>query len=184
MNILLAVTGSVAAIRAPRLASSLSSLGSVRAAFTSTSVHFLKRSEDVWPTEVEQLFDADEWKAWNQLGDPVIHIELRKWADVLVVAPATADFIAKTVNGFSDNLVLSVCRAWDFTKPFLIAPAMNTMMWEHPITYRQIATLQAWGVRIVEPISKELACGDVGMGGMADVDAVTSAVRAALTPGR
>jgi phosphopantothenoylcysteine decarboxylase len=58
------------------------------------------------------------------------------------------------------------------------------MMWEHPITYRQIATLQAWGVRIVEPISKELACGDVGMGGMADVDAVTSAVRAALTPGR
>src|SRR4029450_2776348 len=76
MNILLAVTGSVAAIRAPRLASSLASLGTVRAALTSAAVHFLERSEEAWPKEVEQLFDADEWKAWNQLGDPVVHIEL------------------------------------------------------------------------------------------------------------
>jgi len=184
MNILLAVTGSVAAIRAPQLASSLASLGTVAAALTSAAVHFLERSEEAWPKEVEKLFDAAEWKAWNRLGDPVIHIELRKWADVLVVAPATADFIAKAASGFADNLVLSVCRAWDFAKPLFIAPAMNTMMWEHPITYRHVTTLQGWGARIVEPISKELACGDVGMGGMADVDAITSAVRTALTQGR
>lgn len=184
MNVLLAVTGSVAAIRSPRLAASLSTLGDVRVAFTPAAVHFLMRSDEPWPSSVEKLYDADEWRIWNALGDPVLHIELRKWADVLVVAPATADFIAKVVNGISDNLVLSICRAWDFTKPFLIAPAMNTMMWEHPITYRQVVTLQSWGVRIVEPVSKELACGDVGLGGMAGVDAVTETVRAAMTPAR
>jgi phosphopantothenoylcysteine decarboxylase len=177
VNVLLAVTGSVAAVRAPRLAASLTAFGIVRAAFTPASVHFLDRAEDPWPDGVEKLFDVDEWRLWNALGDPVLHIELRKWADVLLVAPASADFLAKAAHGFSDNLVLSVCRAWDFAKPLLVAPAMNTMMWDHPVTATHLATLKSWGVRIVEPVSKPLACGDLGMGGMASVEAIAETVR-------
>jgi len=177
VNILLAVSGSVAAVRASRLASALTEVGTVRAAFTPAAVHFLERSEDAWPSGVETLFDADEWRQWNVLGDPVLHIELRKWSDVLVVAPASADLLAKIANGFSDNLVLSVCRAWDFTKPFLVAPAMNTMMWDHPVTASHLATLKQWGVRVIEPVEKKLACGDMGMGGMAAVEEIAAAVR-------
>ena len=176
MNVLLGVTASVAAIRAARIARSLQQFGAVRAMFTPAAVHFLERSEDAWPDGVEILFDADEWKAWNELGDPVLHIELRKWADVLVIAPASADFLAKAAHGFSDNLALSVCRAWDFAKPMIVAPAMNTMMWDHPVTQTHLATLERWGVRIVAPIEKQLACGDVGIGAMADVDAIVGAV--------
>ena len=180
MNILLAVTGSVAAIRAARLATALKESGTVRAVFTPAAVHFLDRSEDPWPEGVDRLFDADEWRQWNALGDPVLHIELRKWADLLVVAPASADFLAKASHGFSDNFVLSVCRAWDFAKPFLVAPAMNTMMWDHPATTAHVATLTGWGVKVIEPVSKTLACGDVGVGGMAPIDAVVDAVRSTL----
>jgi len=181
VNILLAVSGSVAAVRAARLASALTELGAVRAAFTPAAVHFLGRSEDPWPTGVEKLFDADEWQQWNKLGDPVLHIELRKWADMLVVAPASADLLAKIANGFSDNLVLSVCRAWDFAKPLLVAPAMNTMMWDHPATALHLATLKQWGVRVIEPVEKKLACGDVGVGGMASVEEIGAAVRAVVS---
>jgi phosphopantothenoylcysteine decarboxylase len=176
MNVLLAVTGSVAAIRAGRIAAALKRSATVRAAFTPAAIHFLERAEEPWPAGVEKFEDANEWMLWNKLGDPVLHIELRKWADMLVVAPASADFLAKAANGISDNLVLSVCRAWDFAKPMIVVPAMNTMMWNHPVTKSHLETLQGWGVRIVSPVEKQLACGDVGIGAMAEVEAIVAAV--------
>ena len=74
-------------------------------------------------------------------GDPVLHIELRKWADLLIVAPLDANTLAKFALGLSDNCLTCVFRAWDFAKPVILAPAMNTFMWESPVTLRHLRQL-------------------------------------------
>lgn len=83
-----------------------------------------------------EFVDQDEWDGWNQRNDPVLHIELRKLADLLLISPLSANTMAKVSNGLSDNLLTSVFRCWDFKnkKPLLLAPAMNTLMYESPIT--------------------------------------------------
>ena len=98
--------------------------------------------EDI--NEVILYEDDEEWESWTSLGDEVLHIALRNWADVFLLAPLSANTLAKLANGLCDNLLTSVARAWETkekAKPFLIAPAMNTAMWEHPMTYHQINSL-------------------------------------------
>lgn len=175
-NILWGLTGSVATIRADRLAEQFLTLGAVRAVVTRRARHFLPPL----PAEIELFDDASEWDLWRELGDPVVHIELRKWADVFVVSPITADAMAKMSVGICDTLLLSIARAWDFTKPLVVAPAMNTMMWEHPTTLQHLATLQEWGVTVVDPVEKTLACADVGVGALAPAETIRAAVAAAL----
>lgn len=102
------------------------------------------------------------------MGDPVLHIELRKWADMLVIAPMSADFLSKMVCGFVDGLLGGVVRAWDIEKSIVVAPAMNTFMWQHPLTKVHMDVLRykwEW-VQVLEPVEKKLACGDVGVGAM------------------
>ena len=140
----------------------------------------------------------DEWKDWNEIGDPVLHIQLRDWADVLVIAPLSAHTLAKLSHGLCDDTLSCVARAWDFGhgprpgKPLILAPAMNTAMYEHPLTLPQLETIQKFwnqkrcptdpnGVVIVPPQEKVLACGEVGMGALAPVDQIVSAVMKALT---
>ncbi|KAH3765103.1 phosphopantothenoylcysteine decarboxylase [Pelomyxa schiedti] len=127
------------------------------------------------------LTDDDEWSCWNKIGDPVLHIELRKWADVMVVAPLSANTLAKLATGICDNLVTSVARAWDFKKPFLVAPAMNTVMWNHPFTHPQLETLKTLGIQVIPPVSKMLACGEMGEGGLADISTIVAAILVAVT---
>ena len=122
------------------------------------------------------------------------------WADVLLVAPLSAHTLAKLAHGFCDDTVSCVIRAWDFGygprpgKPLLLAPAMNTAMWEHPLTQTQLATVQGfWNtshttvggrvgddssnmVRIIAPQVKTLACGEIGNGALASVDDILQAV--------
>ncbi|KAL3896148.1 MAG: hypothetical protein SGARI_007248, partial [Bacillariaceae sp.] len=92
----------------------------------------------------------DEWKKWNEMGDPVLHIDLRNWADLLLVAPLSAHSLAKFANGLCDDTLSCVVRAWDFGhssrqgKPLLLAPAMNTAMWDHPLTQLQLATIEGF----------------------------------------
>lgn len=105
-------------------------------------------------------------------GDPVLHIELRKWADICLIAPLSANTLAKIANGLADNLLTSTLRAWDFSKPICAAPAMNTYMWNHPVTLPQINLLETWGYTVIYPISKKLVCGDTGVGAMADIDSL------------
>jgi phosphopantothenoylcysteine decarboxylase len=75
----------------------------------------------------------------------VLHIELRKWAEVFVVAPLDANSLAKISVGISDNLLTTVARAWDFKKPMVVCAAMNTAMWDHPVTAKGLAILKEWG---------------------------------------
>jgi phosphopantothenoylcysteine decarboxylase len=110
-------------------------------------------------------------------------VQLRNWADVFLVAPLSANTLAKLANGLCDNLLTCIARAWDFTsnKPFIVAPAMNTAMWTHPITAAQLSTLRSFGVAVIDPITKKLACGDVGMGAMATIESLVAAVVAATS---
>lgn len=179
-RILWGLSASVAAIRAPNLARALAAVGDLRAIATERAGHFL---ED-WPVDVPLLRDADEWAAWKRLGDPVLHIELRRWADVFVIAPLSADALAKLAGGICDNLLLSTARAWDYSRPLLVAPAMNTLMWEHPATREHLETLRRWGARVVPPVEKELACADVGMGALASPETIAADVAAALAAGQ
>ena len=200
-HILLAATGSVATIKLPLIAYDLvKHLNiSIRIVVTQAAAQFLQSQAAEQPPlaslldlpGIDGLYqDADEWaKPWIR-GDKILHIELRRWAHVLVIAPLSANTLSKIVNGMSDGLLLNVVRAWDTTglvdgrkKRIFVAPAMNTAMWRHPITRKQIKVLEEdWGagedgegegwISVLRPMEKELACGDVGDGAMIDWRAI------------
>ena len=106
------------------------------------------------------------------------HISLAKLADIFVVAPATANIISKMACGIADDLV--TCTAITTKAPVLVAPAMNTGMWENPTVQENVAKLKKLGVRFVGPKDGKLACGDVGKGALADVDEIVKQVSALL----
>lgn len=199
-RIVLGVTGSVAAIRAPELAAALrDGGGEVRIVTTRPALYFF----DPGDLDGIPLYrDADEWPGDRyRRGDPVLHIDLRNWADLLVVAPLDANTLARFALGLSDNLLTCLFRAWDFARPVVLAPAMNTLMWQGPPTLRHLRALlddhgdgrqptgwtleeadaifarHAPGIVLVPPQSKRLACGDVGPGAMAEVRTLAETVR-------
>lgn len=206
-HILLGATGSVATIKLPLIASTLAKNEnvSIRIVVTASAAQFLQSQSAEQPS-LESLLkipgvdgiyrDADEWaKPWIR-GDKILHIELRRWAHVLLIAPLSANSLSKVVHGMSDGLLTSVVRAWDTTglvdmrkKRIFVAPAMNTAMWAHPVTKKQIKVLeQDWGAgedengegegwfTVLRPMEKELACGDVGNGAMMDWKGIVGSV--------
>ena len=212
-RIVLGVTGSVASLRTPVLRAALRAEGhDVRVVATDSALHFFDAFE-LGPPDLDDadrpagpLYrDSDEWEAnrWHR-GDPVLHIELRRWADLLLIAPLDANTLGKFALGLSDNCLTCLYRAWDFNRPVILAPAMNTLMWESPTTRRHLRLLledrgdggpgDAWpldmaasiferhapGLALVSPIAKALACGDVGDGAMAEVPEILGAVRSVL----
>ncbi len=178
-RILVGVTGSVAAVKLALLVEELLLQGDVRVVSTVCAEHFWQGL--TLPERVRVYRDRDEWSTWQRMGDEVLHIELRKWAEVFVVAPLDANSLGKMGSGICDNLVTSVARCWDVEKgTMVVAPAMNTLMWSHPVTAIQLEVLAKWNVRIVVPVSKKLACGDVGVGAMASVTDIAAAVAAVL----
>lgn len=180
-RVLLGLTGSVATIKAAELVRSLSEFADVRVVVTTKGEHFFDAAALTEACGVEVLTDEDEWAAWKERGDPVQHIELRRWADLFLIAPVSANTLAKLAGGLCDNLLTCVARAWELgKKPLLFAPAMNTAMWEHPATAQHVATLEGWGARSIPPVAKVLICGDTGVGAMAPVDGIAGAVRGAL----
>jgi phosphopantothenoylcysteine decarboxylase len=189
-RVLLCFSGSVATIKIPELCVSLLSLGNIELIIVGSgdaALHFLTRSQRYNPTygdrfikekcEELMVYDSDEWNMWESMGDPVLHIELRKWADILLLAPASADIIAKISHGVSDSLLLSIIRAWDFDKPCIICPAMNTLMWTHPVTQQSLDILTSWGWTIVNPVVKTLACNEKGSGALASVQEIVEIVK-------
>lgn len=195
-NLLIGVTGSVAAIKLADLIKKLKSLFpqtfinkttnktysatiSIRIVMTENSKHFVEKNdiEKIFKgTEIEIYEDSHEWNQWNKIGDPVLHIELRKWADICIIAPLDANTMAKIATGICDNLLTCIVRAWDTSKPLIYCPAMNVNMYNHPITREQLCKLQSFGYLRVDCVEKRLACGDVGMGGMASVESISDKV--------
>ncbi|XP_041034296.1 phosphopantothenoylcysteine decarboxylase isoform X1 [Carcharodon carcharias] len=159
-RVLLAVSGSVAAVKLPELAAAIGGLAQVEVIVVTTehAKHFYD-SKDV-PAKIYS--DSDEWEMWKQRSDPVLHIDLRRWADLMVIAPLDANTLGKIASGICDNLLTCIVRAWDLKKPLLFCPAMNTVMWEHPITATQVQTLKSFGYIEVPCIEKKLMCGDKG----------------------
>ncbi|XP_071424925.1 phosphopantothenoylcysteine decarboxylase-like [Pithys albifrons albifrons] len=110
---------------------------------------------------------------------PILHIELW-WADLMVVAPLDANTLAKVANGICDNLLTCVIHAWDLSKPLLFCPAMNTAMWEHPISAQQVEQLKGFGYTEIPCVVKKLVCGDEGRGAMAEVRTILERVKEIL----
>jgi phosphopantothenoylcysteine decarboxylase len=219
IHMLLCASGSVATIKIPNMINALARHEHVRIRliFTTSAANFLQGQSAEQPTiaEIEALqnVDADEWAEPWVRGNKILHIELRRWADIMIIAPLSANELAKITQGWSDNLLLSVVRAWDTTglvdpvqeipgvqwaeesspegvinkKRILVAPSMNTAMWLQPITKKQIDILDdEWGVKnggwfeVLQPMQKELACGDVGGGAMKDWREIVSLVEERL----
>uniref|UniRef100_A0A668VEZ6 Phosphopantothenoylcysteine decarboxylase n=1 Tax=Oreochromis aureus TaxID=47969 RepID=A0A668VEZ6_OREAU len=174
-NVLVGVTGSVAALKLPLLVSQLLELSrvDVRVVTTEHAKHFYNPAE----VSVKIYSDKDEWELWKQRSDPVLHIELRRWADLLVIAPLDANTLGKIASGICDNLLTCVVRAWDTSRPLLFCPAMNTAMWLHPITAQQVSKLKEFGYVEIPCIAKKLVCGDEGKGAMAEVSTIVSLVK-------
>ncbi|ORX36609.1 flavo protein [Kockovaella imperatae] len=121
-------------------------------------------------TGVRVWTDEDEWSDWNQLGDPILHIELRRWADLVLVAPCSADMLAKIAGGLCDNLATSLLRALSPDTQTILFPAMNTHMYSHPLTANHLNLIQEkLGYMVSGPQGGgKLACGDEGPGKMTD----------------
>lgn len=195
-NVVLGVTGSVAAKLTPKLAKALNPLVHLKTVTTQPALFFFYRHH---LRGFELITEADEWLGSGQwLGlpqppalidrnapsqkytkdQPIPHIDLGDWAHLLLIAPLTANTLTKLALGLADNLLTSLYYAWPPDKPVIFAPAMNTRMWENPLTQQHLNALTTPPRRfIVPPVSKQLACGTTGVGAMADIADIVQMVR-------
>ena len=170
-RILLIVGGGIAAYKSLELVRRLRERGAtVRAIVTKGGAEFVTPLSFSVLTEEKAFTDLFDLKDEAEIG----HIQLSRQADLIVVAPATADLIAKMANGHADDLASTVLLATD--KRVLVAPAMNVRMWRHPATERNLATLRGDGIAFVGPDEGEMACGEFGPGRMAEPAAILDAI--------
>lgn len=176
-RILLIIGGGIAAYKALELIRLLAKAGvRTRAILTAAGAKF------VTPLSVGALSEDKVYQDLFDLTDEAEmgHIQLSRSADLVVVAPATADLMARAAAGMANDLATTALLATD--KPVLMAPAMNVRMWTHPATQRNLAQLRSDGVRFVEPTEGAMACGEFGVGRMAEPADIATAVLAALSP--
>ncbi len=160
-KILLGVTGGIAAYKAAELTRLLQKQGAtVQVAMTEAATHFV--GAVTFQALSGQPVFTDQWDA--RMANNMAHIDLSREADVVLVAPASADFLAKVAHGQADDLLTTLVLARDC--PLLVAPAMNRQMWENPATQRNAATLAADGITLLGPACGDQACGEVGAGRM------------------
>lgn len=176
-KIMLGVTGGIAAYKAAELARLFIKAGAqVDVAMTEAATRFIT------PLTFQALTGRTVWTdPWDtRISNGMAHINLTREADLALIAPATADFMAKLAHGMADDLLSALCLARDC--PLYVAPAMNLQMWGNPATQRNVAQLRADGVRIVGPASGEQACGEVGEGRMLEPQDIYEIVASALQP--
>ena len=177
-NIVLGVTGSIAAHKAVDLASLLTKDGfAVHVVMTADAQHFVTplpfKTMSRHPV-VTDLYDEEEgWKP--------AHIELADNADLFLIAPATANILAKMAHGIADDALSCIALALAPKAKVLVAPAMNGKMWQHAATQANVATLRARGVEFIGPDSGMLSCGYEGVGRLMPVEKIVERVRAALS---
>ncbi len=174
-KIVLGVSGGIAVYKACDLVSRLKKRGAqVRVVMTENAMKFVPKL--TFATLSANPVMSDTFQERNELE----HISLAKWADAFVVAPATANIIAKLANGIGDDLLSTTALA--MTAPLMIAPAMNANMWRHPATQANMRTLIERGAHVVGPESGHLACGDDDIGRMSDPEKIAEAIDSLLTP--
>jgi len=204
MKVLLGVTGSIAAKLTTKMVKAFQAEGhEVNVIVTDAAKHFVS-----YDFECPVWHDTDEFPIkYDRVNDDgsmmIPHIYLKDWADVLVVAPLTANTLAKIANGIADNLLTCTIRAWKAENPIVVAPAMNTDMWNHPVTFRNLESIMHMYNYIdngsqhspfrensicpyflvkrmfvlVQPTIKKLACGTTGIGAMANIDDIVKATK-------
>lgn len=178
-RIILGITGGIAAYKAAKLLRLLMKQGvEVQVAMTEAACHFIT------PTTMQGLSGkpvmTSQWDAGVANG--MAHINLSREADAIVIAPATADFIAKLAHGLADDLLSTLCLARNC--PLLVAPAMNREMWQNAATQRNIARLLADGVQVLGPDCGVQACGEEGMGRMLEAERLARDIAAFFQPKR
>lgn len=171
LKILLGVSGGVAAYKAVDLASKLTACGvEVKTVMTESALRLVgaKSFEAVTGQAVyTSMWEVEEFK--------IGHINLTDWADVVVVAPATANIIGKAANGIYDDLLSTVlCACWE--KPTIFAPAMNDKMWNNPVVQKNVKELRRMDIEMVGPKHGRLACGTEGVGRMAEPQDILDAI--------
>lgn len=175
-NIVLGVTGSIAAYKAADIANALTKLGhNVDVIMTNSAMEFIT------PLTLQTLSKNRVYNDMFQLEYPreVKHISLSQKADLFLIAPATANIIGKLASGIADDMLSTNALSMKDI-PMLIAPAMNTKMYENPIVQENIDKLKKYGYEFIEPKEAMLACGDIGKGALADVDEIIRIVQESL----
>ena len=173
-RILLCVCGGIAAYKAVELVRRLRDAGAeVQVAMTDNALRFVGA-----PTFQAVSGRTVRSSLWDEAAEAAMgHIELARWADLVLVAPATANTIAKLAHGLADDLVSTLCLA--STAPLSVCPAMNHVMWKHPATQQNMAMLRDRGVQVIGPDDGPLAEGESGPGRMAEPTAIVAALAAA-----
>jgi phosphopantothenoylcysteine decarboxylase / phosphopantothenate---cysteine ligase len=176
-RILLGLTGGIAAYKAAELTRLLGQAGAqVRVVMTAAAGRFIT------PVTMQALSGNPVYSDLWDAGVPnnMAHIELSRDCDAIVVAPASADFLAKLAQGLCDDLLSTLCLAREC--PLLVAPAMNLQMWDKPATQRNVKQLAADGIAILGPASGDQACGEVGMGRMLEAEEILEEIEAFFQP--
>ena len=174
-SILLIVGGGIAAYKACELIRLCRKADiAVKVVLTAGGAHFVTPMTLAALSENQVFTTLWDLKDEAEMG----HIQLSREADLIVIAPATADLLAKMAAGIADDLATTVLLATD--KPVLAAPAMNVRMWGHAATRRNVATLRGDGVTVLEPDEGPMACGEYGPGRLPEPDAILAAIQRAL----
>lgn len=178
-KIVLGLTGGIACYKAAEFTRALTKAGaSVQVAMTQAATQFIT------PVTMQALSGqtvyTDQWDA--RIGNNMPHIDLTRDADAIVIAPCSADFIAKLAHGACDDLLSTLCVARRMNLPLLVAPAMNVEMWQNPATQRNVAQLKADRIGVLGPDAGEQACGETGMGRMLEPEQLLEEVIAAFCP--
>ena len=174
-KILIKISGSIAAYKVGYLISKLVQNGfEVKTVVTESALNFIGAAT------LEGLTNNHVYMDTFENGQMMSHINLTKWADLTILVPADANTINKFSAGIADNLVTSLFLAHDQTKPYLIAPAMNTWMYNHPATKESLVKLKSWGVIILPTENGYLACGDIGEGKLLDPDKIYDYIKSSL----
>lgn len=175
-KVLFFLTGSIACYKACTVISRLSQAGvSVQTVATPAALHF------IGPATLEALSGKPLFSDMWQSGRALDHIECAREADLAIICPATANTLNRLSAGLADDLVGSLFLAWEHgKKPWYVAPAMNTYMYDHPATQASLTKLKTWGVQVIDPAEGLLACGDTGAGRLADPEMIAAKILSAL----
>jgi phosphopantothenoylcysteine decarboxylase/phosphopantothenate--cysteine ligase len=176
-KILFAVSGSIAGIKAAAAVSQLVQRGhDVQVVATPSALNFVGSA--TWEGLTGKPVISEIFAEGHQMD----HIHLARWAELLILAPASANAIAHWAGGSAHDLPSALFLAFERSKPVLIAPAMNKEMWAHPAVQKNVATLKAWNVHVLEPDAGALACGEVGPGRLIPPEKIVDEIEAALRP--